>query len=112
MLELVFGYESFPDYKLEDRMAKRGARAEEFEGSNVTVNACHPGDVNSRLSNDLGFGGHETAKQAARTPVWLATDAVGRRETGRYFEHMQVVRCRFGEDSRSVKELFGLCQAY
>ena len=27
----------------------------------VTVNACHPGDVNSRLSNDLGFGGSDLA---------------------------------------------------
>jgi NAD(P)-dependent dehydrogenase (short-subunit alcohol dehydrogenase family) len=26
----------------------------------VKVNACHPGDANSRLSNDLGFGGQTT----------------------------------------------------
>jgi NAD(P)-dependent dehydrogenase (short-subunit alcohol dehydrogenase family) len=40
----------------------------------VKVNACHPGDVNSRLSNDLGFGGQTTPDKGADTPVWLATD--------------------------------------
>ena len=40
----------------------------------VSVNACHPGDVNSSLSNNLGFGGHESPREGARTPAWLATD--------------------------------------
>jgi NAD(P)-dependent dehydrogenase (short-subunit alcohol dehydrogenase family) len=88
------------------------AFAERFREHGVTVNACHPGDVNSRLSNDLGFGGHETSQQGARTPAWLATDVIGQRETGKYFEHMQMRRCRFGEDSEAVNALYQACMAY
>jgi NAD(P)-dependent dehydrogenase (short-subunit alcohol dehydrogenase family) len=88
------------------------AFAERFREHGVTVNACHPGDVNSRLSNDLGFGGHETSQQGARTPAWLATEAIGQRETGKYFEHMQVRRCRFGENSEAVNALYEACMAY
>jgi len=88
------------------------AFAERFREHGVTVNACHPGDVNSRLSNDLGFGGHETSRQGARTPAWLAIDAIGQRETGKYFEYMQMQRCRFGEDSEAVNALFEACMAY
>ena len=88
------------------------AFAERFREQGVTVNACHPGDVNSKLSNKLGFGGHETSQQGARTPVWLATDAIGQRETGKYFEHRQMQRCRFGEDSEAVNALYEACMAY
>jgi NAD(P)-dependent dehydrogenase (short-subunit alcohol dehydrogenase family) len=78
----------------------------------VTVNACHPGDVNSSLSNKLGFGGHESPREGARTPVWLATDAIGESESGKYFEHMQMRHCRFGEDSERVEALYQACMAY
>jgi len=88
------------------------AFAERFRGHGIAVNACHPGDVNSSLSNDLGFGGHETSQQGARTPAWLATDAIGQRETGKYFEHLQMRRCRFGEDSEAVDALYEACMAY
>jgi hypothetical protein len=43
--------------------------------------------VNSKLSNNLGFGGHETPAQAAQTPVWLAIDSETVDLTGGYFEH-------------------------
>ena len=33
------------------------ALAEALIGRGISVNACHPGDVNSTLSNALGFGG-------------------------------------------------------
>jgi hypothetical protein len=76
------------------------------------VNACHPGDVNSTLSNNLGFGGTETPEQGARTPVWLATDPTGQEETGKYFEHMRKARCRFGEDKTAVERLYEVCLSY
>ncbi len=88
------------------------AFAERFREHGVAVNACHPGDVNSRLSNDLGFGGHETSQQGARTPAWLATDGIGQLETGKYFEHMHMRRCQFGEDSVMVEALYQACMAY
>ena len=78
----------------------------------VTVNACHPGDVNSQLSNDLGFGGQTTPDEGADTVVWLATDSVGQRETGKYFEQRRATRCRFGEDTVEVEALYEACLAY
>jgi len=88
------------------------AFAEHLREHGVTINACHPGDVNSSLSNNLGFGGHETPQQGARTPAWLATDAIGQQETGKYFEHLQMQRCRFGEDREAVDALYEVCLGY
>jgi NAD(P)-dependent dehydrogenase (short-subunit alcohol dehydrogenase family) len=88
------------------------AFAERFRPYEVAVNACHPGDVKSKLSNNLGFGGHETPEQGARTPVWLATGATGQEQTGKYFEHMREVRCRFGEDRQAVERLYTVCLSY
>jgi NAD(P)-dependent dehydrogenase (short-subunit alcohol dehydrogenase family) len=78
----------------------------------ITVNACHPGDVNSRLSNDLGFGGQTTPDDAADTAVWLATDPAEQHETGKYFDQRHAVRCRFGEDTAAVEALYEACLAY
>jgi NAD(P)-dependent dehydrogenase (short-subunit alcohol dehydrogenase family) len=88
------------------------AWAEEFKDKGVTVNVCHPGDVNSQLSNGLGFGGSQSPDQGAETPVWLATEAVGEQVTGKYFEHLRGSRCRFGEDRAAVDALFHICQGY
>ncbi len=78
----------------------------------ITVNACHPGDVNSHLSNDLGFGGQTSPDEGADTPVWLATDPAGQQHTGKYFDQRRAVRCHFGEDARAVEALYVACQAY
>ena len=88
------------------------AFAERFRPYEVAVNACHPGDVKSKLSNNLGFGGHETPEQGARTPIWLATGPTGQEQTGKYFEHMREVRCRFGEDRQAVERLYTVCLSY
>ena len=88
------------------------AFAQRLREFGVTVNACHPGDVSSSLSNNLGFGGHESPHEGARTPAWLAIDAIGQRESGKYFEHMQMRRCQFGEDSETVEALYQACMGY
>lgn len=88
------------------------AFAERFRPFQVTVNSCHPGDVNSALSNDLGFGGHESPDEGARTPVWLATSPVGEQETGRYFEHMREVRDRFTTNKAAIEALYAACASY
>jgi NAD(P)-dependent dehydrogenase (short-subunit alcohol dehydrogenase family) len=88
------------------------AFAERFREQGITVNACHPGDVNSGLSNNLGFGGHESPGQGARTPVWLATDPAVQDKTGKYFERKEMQRCRFGEDRKRVEALFEVCAGY
>jgi NAD(P)-dependent dehydrogenase (short-subunit alcohol dehydrogenase family) len=88
------------------------ALAEELRPHGISVNSCHPGDVNSTLSNNLGFGGTETPEQGARTPVWLATEPIGQEETGKYFEHTREVRCRFSQDRQAIERLYNICQTY
>ncbi len=97
--------------KQADRMLAR-AFAERLKDDGISVNACHPGDVPSRLASDLGFGGHETPDQAAATPVLVATGPVGQENTGKYFEHGRESRCRFMEDRGGVEQLFELCASY
>lgn len=88
------------------------AFAERLHPFGISVNACHPGDVNSQLSNNLGFGGSESPDQGARTPVWLATDPSDQQETGQYFERMRPTRCRFGQNRQAVEALYQICLAY
>ena len=88
------------------------AFAEQLHSLKISVNVCHPGDVNSNLSNDLGFGGSETPDQGADTPVWLASSGVGQEETGKYFEGRHAVPDRFITDRTAVDELYQACLAY
>ncbi len=78
----------------------------------ISVNACHPGDVNSRLSNNLGFGGHESPADGADTPVWLATDPIGQKVSGAYFESRRQSRDRFLENEQAAEALYQACLAY
>ena len=78
----------------------------------VTINACHPGDVNSTLSNNLGFGCSQSPKEGAETPVWLATRPIENPVTGKYFEYCKEVRCRFGENMGDAEKLFKICQEF
>jgi NAD(P)-dependent dehydrogenase (short-subunit alcohol dehydrogenase family) len=88
------------------------AFARRLEPFGVSVNACHPGDVHSKLSSDLGFGGSESPDQGADTPVWLATSPIGQTETGKYFEHRREVRDRFAQDQEKVEALYRACEGY
>jgi NAD(P)-dependent dehydrogenase (short-subunit alcohol dehydrogenase family) len=78
----------------------------------ISITACHPGDVNSTLSNNLGFGGHETPDQGAETPAWLATTPNGLDITGKYFEHLHETRCRFADDTEAIEALYKACLSY
>ena len=97
--------------KQANRMLSK-AFAEKLKPYQIAVNACHPGDVNSELSNNLGFGGHETPDQGAETPVWLATHPIGQEYTGRYFEHLSEANCPFTRDKQTVNALFERCANY
>lgn len=88
------------------------ALAEKLKPYGISVNACHPGGVNSKLSNNLGFGGSTSPDEGARTPVWLATTAIGQQETGKYFERMREVSCPFGKDKQAVMELYTACLSF
>ena len=85
------------------------AFAERLKPYGISVNVCHPGNVNSTLSNNLGFGGSQTPDEGARTPVWLAVDPTGQKVTGKYFDRMQEVRCPFAEDRKAIAALYGAC---
>jgi NAD(P)-dependent dehydrogenase (short-subunit alcohol dehydrogenase family) len=78
----------------------------------ISVNACHPGDVNSKLSNSLGFGGHESPGEGAETPLWLATSPSQEGITGKYFEHLQECPCTFSQDKAASDKLMQLCSSY
>ncbi len=103
--------EAYRQSKQANRMLS-AAYAERLKPDQIMVNACHPGDVNSKLSNNLGFGGHESPDRGAETPVWLATGPAGASQTGKYFEHKREVHCRFAADKTAVAELYQACQGY
>ena len=86
--------------------------AERLKPLGVTVNACHPGEVPSALSHNLGFHGHHTPEEGARTPVWLATDPACGTVTGKYFADCRQVRCRFAGDRAGFEALFATCLLY
>lgn len=83
--------------------------AHRLSASGVTVNACHPGDVNSKLSNDLGFFGHQSPDEGARTPFFLATDPGLEGVTGKYFADCTEVACEFGSNGQAVEALATAC---
>jgi NAD(P)-dependent dehydrogenase (short-subunit alcohol dehydrogenase family) len=85
------------------------AFAERLKPYGISVNVCHPGNVNSTLSNNLGFGGSQTPDEGARTPVWLAVGQTGQKVTGKYFDRMQEVRCPFAEDRKAIAALYEAC---
>jgi NAD(P)-dependent dehydrogenase (short-subunit alcohol dehydrogenase family) len=88
------------------------AFAERLAHKGICVNACHPGDVNSTLSNNLGFGGHQSPAEGADTPVWLAIGGAGTNITGHYFENRRVVPCGFSKDTNTMERLFKACEDY
>lgn len=83
-----------------------------LKDKNVMVNSCHPGDVNSTLSNDLGFGGSETPDEGAETPVYVATNPKLANVTGKYFEHKHESHCRYSSDKQLVERLFEICSGF
>jgi NAD(P)-dependent dehydrogenase (short-subunit alcohol dehydrogenase family) len=88
------------------------AFAEKLAKYNVKIVSCHPGDVNSKLSNDLGFGGHETPDEGARTPVWLSTQSFDSLKSGNYYERMGIVNCQFSNNKNSIEKLYEICNSY
>lgn len=108
------GYDNDAAYrqsKQADRMLTV-ALAERLRSKHIAVNACHPGDVRSTLSNDLGFGGSQSPEAGAATPLYLATEPAGVEHTGHYFANSHAERCRFGEDRAGVEALYAALSAY
>ncbi len=97
--------------KQANRMLSK-AFADLFCSKGISVASCHPGDVNSVLSNNLGYGGHESPFEGAITPSWLAISDRVPDINGKYFERLQEVKCKFSQDSTNVKRLYDLCNNY
>lgn len=97
------------------RQAKQANRmltvafSERLKPGGITVNSCHPGDVNSKLSNAFGFGGSESPEEGAATPLYLSLSPDAEGITGKYFEHLKPVACSFSRDHDAVERLFDLC---
>lgn len=94
--------------KQADRMLTL-AFAERLREDKINVNACHPGDVNSKLSNNLGYGGHESPEKGAETPLWLATSEDCKNITGKYFEDKSESYCRFSPNKEVIESLYHFC---
>ena len=100
------------------RQAKQANRmlsvafSENLKPFGITVNSCHPGDVNSKLSNSFGFGGHETPDEGAATPLFLALSSKMKGVSGLYYEHLSRVTCQYSKARIEIKNLFDLCKDY
>jgi NAD(P)-dependent dehydrogenase (short-subunit alcohol dehydrogenase family) len=99
------------------RQAKQANRmlaaslAERLSSRGVWVASCHPGDVNSKLSNALGFGGSESPDEGADTPAWLVTaDDPG--PTGAYYANRRAQSCSFSRDRAQNEALYEALLAY
>jgi NAD(P)-dependent dehydrogenase (short-subunit alcohol dehydrogenase family) len=88
------------------------AFAKRWPASQITVNACHPGDASSVLSNALGYGGRETPEEAADTPGWLATDSSVAGISGGYFAKRKQRVCEFASDPKAIAALDTICANY
>lgn len=88
------------------------AHAQRLRELDIAVYACHPGDVRSKLSTDLGFGGQDSPETGADTPVWLASEPLPPDASGKYFARRRAEPCRFGSNQAEVQALMELCASY
>jgi NAD(P)-dependent dehydrogenase (short-subunit alcohol dehydrogenase family) len=86
--------------------------AELWKDAGIKVMACHPGVVDSKLSNDLGFGGPESPDQGADTPVWLASAAESEIRTGLFYARRRAEEDGFVRDRAAVERLAEICAGY
>lgn len=79
------GYNSYACSKLENLLFTM-ALARKLNGTNVTVNALHPGVINTKLLHAfMGNGGGSSVKEGAQTSVYLASAPELSDVTGGYF---------------------------
>jgi len=78
--------------KQADRMLS-WALAEKLAGKGVTVNACHPGVINTKLLSDLGFSSGLGPADGAKTPTWLALSKDVEGTTGKFFDNLKESNC-------------------
>ena len=104
-------HDAYRQSKQANRMLTR-VQAAQYDPAEVSINACHPGDVNSKLSNSLGFGGSQSPEKGAITPIWLATSGDLANISGKYFESRKEVQCQFSSNLTACEDLYKMCQRY
>jgi NAD(P)-dependent dehydrogenase (short-subunit alcohol dehydrogenase family) len=88
------------------------AFAKRLHNLGITVLAAHPGDVNSKLSNNLGYGGMATPDEGATTPLFCALSPGLKGVSGKYYENQSETPCRFIKDVEEVEQLWEICEGY
>lgn len=113
------GMSAYRQSKQAERMLSWGM-AERLESKGITVNACHPGGVDTQLFRyqsglvGLAMSGWakvagKTPEQGADTPLWLATAPEVAGVTGRYWFQRKERACKF-RDYADTERLLTLCE--
>jgi len=71
--------------KLADKINKVG-------NLNITSNSLHPGVVQTKLLDAMGFGGNNSLEEGAQTSIYLASSPDVATVNGKYFEHKKAVQ--------------------
>ena len=112
------GISAYSQSKQADRMLS-WALARRLDGAGVTVNAVHPGGVNTPLfakgggwmavaASVVAKAAGKTPEQGADTVVWLAASPEVEGSSGRFWIDRREVACRF-RDVAAEERLWELC---
>ena len=112
------GISAYSQSKQADRMLS-WALARRLDGTGVTVNAMHPGGVNTPLfakggglmamaASVVAKAAGKTPEQGADTAVWLAASPEVEGNSGRFWIDRRDVPCRF-RDAAAEERLWALC---
>ena len=112
------GISAYSQSKQADRMLS-WALARRLDGTGVTVNAMHPGGVNTPLfakggglmamaASVVAKAAGKTPEQGADTAVWLAASPEVEGSSGRFWIDRREVLCRF-RDAAAEERLWELC---
>jgi NAD(P)-dependent dehydrogenase (short-subunit alcohol dehydrogenase family) len=78
----------------------------------IAVFAAHPGDVNSKLSNSLGYGGWASPEEGADTPLFCALESSLKGITAKYFENRRQTFCPFMDNEEDAEKLHEICSKF
>jgi NAD(P)-dependent dehydrogenase (short-subunit alcohol dehydrogenase family) len=79
--------------------------ARHLEGTGVTVNALHPGTINTKMLSQIGLEGKPVAR-GAETPVYLASDPEAANITGEYFSQKRIAQPSETSQDPELQEKF------